>query len=175
MMRNFCNVVYDGLICNYFNFRHRTPLEVFLPFMLFILLCSVPSVILFCMDSKYAIWTAGATGTILLCPTLGIMVRRLHDTAESGMALCTIFGAIAFISLLFWFESERLPVMSDYEEVSLFSEERAVLILFGIIITGVIAILIWKLTRPTAETYTPWDYSEEYPYPPLRGLKNRYE
>ncbi len=175
MMRRFCDAVYDGMICNYFNFRHRTPLQIFLPFMMFVVLCTIPSVVLFCIGSEYAVWLAAVTGTILLCPTVGMMTRRLHDTAESGLALWTLFGAIAFASLMMWYESDQLPLTAEFDDAALYSESQMVLAIFGFINLGIVATLIWKLTRPTAEAYTPWDYSGEYPYPPMRRRKNRHK
>lgn len=173
MIQTFIWAVKDTLRYNYFNFRYRSPREVFYPYMLFVLLCTVPAVLLYIFQIEWAHWVAIFSAAVLLLPTTAIVVRRLHDTGNSGKSILLLAISAIFSWSIIDYEVHYTDYSEDYSDPFQTVEFNGIYILFGLVGVAVFIGLIWTLTRPSTDAFTPWDYDGENFYPPVRGARDK--
>lgn len=91
----FTEVIKKNLT-NYVNFNGRANREEFWMFFVFALL--IPSILGFIWN-----WLASIASLLLIIPTAGITVRRLHDINKSGwLALLFLIPVVNIILLIVW-------------------------------------------------------------------------
>lgn len=110
LIQNFINVVSK----KYFCFTGRTDRKTF---WMYFLVCFLISLICNLIPGRIGYMLGGIVNLALLCPTLGITARRLHDTDKTGwlqlLALIPIVGGIIVLILCI---PEGNPEKNQYDE-----------------------------------------------------------
>lgn len=109
---SFKEAVTRALKQNYFNFEGRASRSEYWWFCLFQVILGCVVSVLFSFSQTLYLTMSGVVNLALLLPSLGLSVRRLHDTNHSGWWL--LIGLVPFIGLivlLVWFiqDSEHHP------------------------------------------------------------------
>ncbi len=112
---SFADAVKRAITEDYCNFKGRTSCISFWWYILFTVLLSI---IISCGQafiSNAFIYVNYAVGLLLLLPSLGIEVRRLHDIGKSGwwLLLCLI-PLVGVIILIVWFCKPSQPGTNLY-------------------------------------------------------------
>ena len=109
---SFTEAVTRALKQNYCNFEGRASRSEFWWFYLFSLLLGWAIGLIFMFSDTLELIVSGVVSLALLLPSLGLGVRRLHDTNHSGWWLLLWFvPVIGWIVLLIWLiqDSEHHP------------------------------------------------------------------
>lgn len=109
---SFREAVTRALKENYCNFEGRASRSEYWWFCLFQVILGCVVSVLFSFSQTLYLTMSGVVNLALLLPSLGLSVRRLHDTNHSGWWL--LIGLVPFIGLivlLVWFiqDSEHHP------------------------------------------------------------------
>lgn len=112
---SFKDAVMRTLTQEYCNFNGRTSCMAFWWYILFTLLVSILIYVgIMCFGNGF-IYVGYAVNLLLLLPTLGIEVRRLHDIGKSGWWILLLFiPLIGIIILIVWFCKPSQPGNNQY-------------------------------------------------------------
>ncbi|MBD5300408.1 MAG: DUF805 domain-containing protein [Duncaniella sp.] len=97
----FGEAVQRALTVNYCNFSGRSSRSEYWWFSLFSFIVSFVIMILFCWSDTLEYIVSGLCSLYFLLPTLGVSVRRLHDTGRSGwwifINIIPFFGQLIYL------------------------------------------------------------------------------
>lgn len=114
----FGEAVNRALTVNYCNFNGRASRSEFWWFQLFGLIAGCVIAVVFCWSDTIEYIVSGLFSLAILLPSLGLIVRRLHDTNRSGwwifINLIPFIGQIIFI---YFMVIDSQPVPNQYGPV----------------------------------------------------------
>lgn len=145
----------EAFTSRYLCFNQRMGRARYWSIMVLVILCMLPSLVLYVIDSELCGVVATVTIMALFGPTLSCTVRRLHDTNHSAKLLLTVFGSIA-LGVLFIYESSAYEI--DPYSMQQSQDEADLLKYIGyfiIILTN--GALLFMLSQPTYPGETKWD------------------
>lgn len=98
---DFGEAVRRALTVNYCNFQGRASRSEYWWFMLFSFIAGCIISVVFCWSDTLEYLVSGLFSLAILLPSLGLAVRRLHDTGRSGwwifISLIPLVGFIIFL------------------------------------------------------------------------------
>lgn len=113
-MNEIITIIKSVVLKNYFNFEGRATRREFWTFTLAYM---VVNLILSCIPKAGPI-ISGLLGLALLCPSLGVGARRLHDINKSGwLQLIAFIPLVGAIILIVWWAKEGNKEANQYGEV----------------------------------------------------------
>lgn len=112
----FSEAAMRGFVKNYCNFTGRASRSEFWWFMLFYAIINVlTGVCCGGYGSDGSNWGEGIIGLVFLLPSLGVSVRRLHDTGRSGWwVLLSLIPIVGNIILIIWYAQASQPGLNLY-------------------------------------------------------------
>lgn len=115
---SFKDAVMRALTVNYCNFTGRASRSEYWWFCLFGFLLGFVVALVFSFSHTLEMTVSGLVSLALLLPSIGLGVRRLHDTGRSGWWYLLIFiPIIGTLLLLFWFCQESQMQTNEYGPV----------------------------------------------------------
>ncbi|MCM1355313.1 MAG: DUF805 domain-containing protein [Staphylococcus sp.] len=109
---SFSEAVRSALTVNYCNFNGRASRSEYWWFALFAFIVSIVISVAFCWSDTIEYIVSGIFSLAVLLPSLGLAVRRLHDTGRSGwwifINLIPIVGSLIFLYFMI-VDSQNVP------------------------------------------------------------------
>lgn len=122
-MNEYLAIIKSVVLKNYFNFEGRATRKEFWTYTIALMIVNL---ILSCIPKAGPI-ISGLLSLALLCPSLGVGARRLHDINKSGwLQLIAFIPLVGAIILIVWWAKEGNKEANQYGEVPVTPTEENV-------------------------------------------------